>query len=61
MIRFINTGRIRWFGNVQKMNKERMTKRIMDARMEGTRRHHRPRSKRLDEVKKDRQLMGIQK
>lgn len=44
---------------VEKMDEERIPKRIMLTRMEGTRRQGRTRSRWIDEVKKDLQQMGI--
>ncbi|CAI6347317.1 unnamed protein product [Macrosiphum euphorbiae] len=52
-------GKIRWLGHVERMDEETIPKRVMLARMEETRRQGRPRSRWIDEVKKDLQQMGI--
>lgn len=44
IVRFIKAKRIRWLGYEQRMNEERMPKRIMCARIKVTRRLRRPRS-----------------
>jgi len=46
-------------GHVERMDEERIPERVMLATMEGTRRRGRPRSRRLNEVKKDLQQMDI--
>lgn len=59
IVKFIKSGRIRWLGHVERMDEERIPKRIMLARMEGNRRQGRPRNRWIDEVKKDLQQMRI--
>jgi len=59
LVKFIKSGRIRWLGHVERMDEEKIPKRVMLARMEGTRRQGRPRSRWIYEIKKDLQQMGI--
>ncbi|CAI6370214.1 unnamed protein product [Macrosiphum euphorbiae] len=45
IVKFIKSGTIRWLGHVERIYEEKIPKRVMLARMEGTRRQGRPRSK----------------
>jgi hypothetical protein len=38
IVKFIKSGRIRWLGHVERIDEEKIPKRIMLSRMEGTRR-----------------------
>ncbi|VVC31621.1 Hypothetical protein CINCED_3A006707 [Cinara cedri] len=55
IVKYIKLCRIRWLGLVERMNKERILKRVMHA----TRRQGRPMSRWIDEVKKYLQQMRI--
>ena len=43
---------LRWFGHVERMDEERMVKRVYEASVEGVRRRGRPRRSWMDEVVK---------
>jgi len=58
-MKYIKSCRIKWLSHVEIMDEERIPKCVMLERMKGTRKRGGPRSRLLDEVKKDLQQMGI--
>jgi hypothetical protein len=52
-VKFIKSLRLRWCGHIERMKNERMPKKIMTTKMEGTRKRGRPRKEWTDEVEED--------
>jgi hypothetical protein len=50
--------RLRWFGHVQRMEENRIPKRILYMNLESTRPRGRPRNKWQDEVRENRRTVG---
>ena len=50
--------RLRWFGHVQRMEKNRIPKKVLYMNLETTRLRGRPRNRCQDEVRKDGRLVG---
>jgi hypothetical protein len=53
IITFIKVGRLRWVGHVVRMDQQRPAKRILNAKLEDTRRRGRPKLRLEDVVDKD--------
>jgi hypothetical protein len=58
-VKFIKSLRLRWFRHIERMNNERMPKKIMTTKMEGTRKRGIPRKRWIDEVEEGFKFMGI--
>ena len=54
----IRLHRLRWFGHVQRMEENRIHKRVLYMNPETTRPRGRPRNRRLDEVREDGRMVG---
>ena len=54
----IRLNRVRWFGHVQRMEGNRIPKKVLCVNLETTRLRGRPRNRWQDEVRKDRRLAG---
>ena len=54
----IRLHRLRWFGHVQRMEENRIPKRVLYMNLETTRLRGRPRSRWLDEVGEDGRMVG---
>jgi hypothetical protein len=52
IVKFIKYLRLRWCGHIERMNNERMPKKIMATKMEGTRKRGRPRKDRQMRLKR---------
>jgi hypothetical protein len=59
IVKSIKFSRIRWYGHVERMKNQRMSKQIAAATTEGTRKRGRPRKRWKDEVEEDLNIMGI--
>jgi len=53
--------RIRWFGHLERMEEDRMPKKIFTQELEGTRKRGRPRKIWKDEGEKDLQVLGVRR
>jgi len=53
--------KISWLGHVERMEKDRMPKKIFTQELEGTRRRGRPRKRREEEVERDLQVLGVRR
>jgi len=58
MVKWIKEQRISWLGHLERMEVDRMTKKIFTQGLEGTRRRGRPRKSRKEEVERDLQVLG---
>ena len=54
----IRLHRLRWFGHVQRMEENRIPKRVLYINLETTRPRGRPRNRWLDEVREDGRMVG---
>jgi hypothetical protein len=56
---FIKSFRLRCYGQVERMQNQRMPKQVATATVEGTRKRGRPSSRWRDEVEEDLNIMGM--
>ena len=61
VVKWIKGQRISWLGNLERMEEDRMPKKIFTQELEGTRRRGRPRKGWKDEVQRDLQVMGMRR
>jgi hypothetical protein len=54
----VRLNRLRWFGHVQRMEENRIPKKVVYMNMETTRLRGRPRNRWEDEVREDERLVG---
>ena len=54
----IRLHRLRWFGHVQRMEENRISKSVLYMNLETIRQRGRPRNRRLDEVREDGRMVG---
>jgi len=54
----IRLNRLRWFGNVQRMEENRIPKRVLHMNLGTNRLRGRPRNRRQDEVREDGRIVG---
>ena len=54
----VRLNRLRWFGHVQRMEENRITKKVLSMNLETTRLTGRPRNRWQEEVTKDGRLVG---
>jgi hypothetical protein len=57
-VKFIKSLRLRWCGHIERMNNERMKKK-MTTKIEGTWKRGRPCKRWIDEVEEDLKIIGI--
>jgi hypothetical protein len=53
--------RIRWLGHLERMEEDRMPKKIFSQELEGTKRRGRPRKGWRKEVERDHQVLGVRR
>jgi hypothetical protein len=53
--------RISWLGHLERMEEDRMPKKILTQELEGTRRRGRPRKGWREEVERDIQVLGVRR
>jgi len=53
--------RISWLGHLERMEEDRMSKKIFNQELEGTRRRGRPRKRWKEEVERDFQVLGVRR
>jgi hypothetical protein len=58
IIKTIRLNRLRWFGHVQRMEENRITKRVLYMNLGATRLRGRPRNRWQDEVREDGRIVG---
>ena len=58
-VKWIKGQRISWLGHMERMEEDRMPKKISTQELEGTRRRRRPRNGWKEEVERDLQVLGV--
>jgi hypothetical protein len=61
IVKWIKGQRISWLGHLERMEKDRMPKKIFTQELEGTRRRGRPRKRWREEVERDLQVLGVRR
>jgi len=61
IIKWIKGRRISWLGHLERMEEDRMTKKIFIQELERTRRRGRPRKRWKEEVERDLQVLGVRR
>src|SRR5215475_5761086 len=61
IVEMIKEQRISWLGHLEKMEEDRMTKKIFTQELEGTRRRGRPRKGWKEEVERDLQVLEVRR
>lgn len=61
IVRFIKASRLRWIGHVERMDQERIQRRIMNSQIMGVRKRGRPRKRWVQDVEEDLRKMGIRR
>jgi hypothetical protein len=61
IVKLIKGQRISWLGHLERMEEDRMPKKIFTQELEGTRRRGRPRKGWREEVERDLQLSGVRR
>jgi hypothetical protein len=61
IVKWIKGQRISWLGHLQRMEKDKMPKKIFTQEMEGTRRRERCRKRWKEEVERDLQVLRVRK
>ena len=59
IVKWIKGQRISWLGHLERMEEDRMPKKIFTQKLERTRRRGRPRKRRKEEVERDLQVLGV--
>jgi hypothetical protein len=61
IVKWIKGQRIRWLGHLERMEEDRMPKKIVAQELEGTRQRGRPRKRWKEEVGRDLQVLGVRR
>jgi hypothetical protein len=61
IVKWIRGQRISWLGHLERMEEDRMPKRIFTQELDGTRRRGRPRKRWTKEVERDLQVLGVRR
>ena len=61
IVKWIKRQRISWLGHLERMEEDRMHKKIFTQELEGTRRRGRPRKGWREEVERDLQVLGVRR
>ena len=61
MVKWIKGQRISWLRQLERMEEDRMPKKIFTQELEGTRRRGRPRKRWKEEVERDLQVLGVRR
>ena len=61
IVKWIKGQRISWLGHLERMEEDKMSKKIFTQELEGTRRRGRPRKRWKEEVERDIQLLGVKR
>jgi len=60
-VKWIKGQKISWLGHIERMEEDRMPKKIFTQELEGTRRRGRPRKLWKEEVERDLQVLGVRR
>jgi len=61
MVKWTKGQRISWLGHLERMEEDRMPKKIFTQELEGTRRSGKPRKRRKEEDERDLQVLGVRR
>jgi hypothetical protein len=61
IVKWIKEQRISWLGHLERMEEDRMPKKICTQELEGTRRRGKPRKGWREEVERDLQVLGVRR
>jgi len=61
IVKWIKGQRISWLGHLERMEEDRMPKKIFTQELEGTRRRGRPRKRRKEEAERVLQVLGVRR
>jgi len=61
IVKWIKGQRISWLGYLERMEEDRIPKKIFIQELEGTRRRERPRKRWKEEVERDLQVLGVRR
>jgi hypothetical protein len=61
IVKWIKGQRVSWLGHVERMEEDRMPKKIFTQELEGTRRRGRPRKGWKEEVERNLQVLGVRR
>jgi len=61
IVKWIKGQRISWLGHLERMEEDRMPKKIFTQELEGTRRRGRPRKGWKEEVERELQVLGVRR
>jgi len=61
IVKWIKEQRISWLGHLERMEEDRMPKKIFTQELEGIRRRVRPRKRWKEEVERDLQVLGVRR
>jgi hypothetical protein len=61
IVKWIKGQRISWLVHLERMEEDRMPKKIFTQQLEGTRRRRRPRKRWREEVERDLQVLGVRR
>ena len=61
MVKWIKGQRVSWLGHLERMEEDRMPRKIFTQELEGTRRRGRPRKRWKEEVERDLQVLGVRR
>ena len=60
-MKWIKGQSISWLGHLERMEEDRMPKKIFTQKLEGTRRRGRPRERWKEELERDLQVLGVRR
>jgi len=61
IVKWIKGQRISWLGHLERIEEDRMPKKIFTQELEGTRRRGRPRKRWKEEAERDLQVLGVRR
>jgi len=61
IVKWIKGRRISWLGHLERMEEDRMPKKVFTEELEGMRRRGRPRERWKEEVERDLQVLGVRR
>jgi len=61
IVKWIKGQRISWLGHLERMEEDRMPRKIFTEELEGTRRRRRPWKRWKEEVERDLQVLGVRR